>query len=100
MIRMLPFPDIAPEIFTISVFGMDFALRWYALAYIVGIVLGWRLVVRAVERPKLWKNDSPVMRGPQVEDLLFWVILGVIIGGRLGYVLFYGIVQQPDYYLS
>ncbi len=100
MNRMLPFPDIAPEIFTISLFGTEFALRWYALAYIVGIVLGWRLVVRAVERVTLWKNDKPVMRAPQVEDLLFWVILGVIIGGRLGYVLFYGIARQPDYYLN
>jgi phosphatidylglycerol:prolipoprotein diacylglycerol transferase len=100
MIKMLPFPDIAPEIFTISLLGMEFALRWYALAYIVGIVLGWRLVVRAVERANLWKNNTPVMRGPEVEDLLFWVILGVIIGGRLGYVLFYGIVQQPEYYLG
>ena len=100
MIRMLPFPDIAPEIFKITLFGMEFALRWYALAYIVGIVLGWRLVVRAVNRENLWRNNTPVMRAVQVEDLLFWVILGVIIGGRLGYVLFYGLVRQPDYYLD
>lgn len=97
---MLPFPDIAPEIFTISLFGMELALRWYALAYIIGIVLGWRLAVRAVSRDDLWKDQQPVMRATQVEDLLFWVILGVILGGRLGYVLFYGIVQQPEYYLG
>ena len=96
MIALLPFPDISPEIFEISVFGMTFALRWYALAYIVGIILGWRLVVRAVRTPRLWKNDQPVMSAQQVEDLLFWVILGVILGGRLGYVLFY----QPGFYLS
>lgn len=96
MIAMLPFPDISPEIFEISVFGMTFALRWYALAYIVGILLGWRLVVRAVNTARLWKNDRPVMSPTQVEDLLFWVILGVILGGRLGYVLFY----QPGFYLT
>lgn len=93
---MIPFPDISPEIFEISLFGMTFALRWYALAYIVGILLGWRLVVRAVRTPQLWKNDSPVMSAQRVEDLLFWVILGVILGGRFGYVLFY----QPGFYLS
>ncbi|MGJ8617938.1 MAG: prolipoprotein diacylglyceryl transferase [Sulfitobacter sp.] len=96
MIAMLPFPDISPEIFEITLFGSTFALRWYALAYIVGILLGWRLVVRAVRTTRLWKNDTPVMRATQVEDLLFWVILGVILGGRLGYVLFY----QPGVYLA
>ena len=96
MIAMLPFPDIAPEIFSVTLFGATFALRWYALAYIVGILLGWRIATAAVKRPQLWKNDTPVMKPGQVEDLLFWVILGVILGGRLGYVLFY----QPAYYLS
>lgn len=96
MIAMLPFPNISPEIFSISLFGMTFALRWYALAYIVGIILGWRIVVRAVSRPDLWAAGKPVMHKEQVEDLLFWVILGVIVGGRLGYVFFY----QPAYYLS
>ncbi|MDF1727211.1 MAG: prolipoprotein diacylglyceryl transferase [Sulfitobacter sp.] len=92
----LPFPDIAPEIFAITLFGTEFALRWYALAYIVGILVGWRLVVAAVRRPRLWPHDQPVMDDQKVEDFLFWVILGVILGGRLGYVLFY----QPAYFLS
>ncbi|MGB1208220.1 MAG: prolipoprotein diacylglyceryl transferase, partial [Paracoccaceae bacterium] len=56
----IPFPNISPEIFAISLGSFDFALRWYALAYIVGIVLGWRLAVRAVRRPDLWKNQTPV----------------------------------------
>ena len=92
----IPFPDISPEIFSITLFGMELALRWYALAYIAGIVIGWRLVVAAVRRPHLWRNDTPVMTEKQVEDLLTWVILGVILGGRLGYVLFY----KPGYYLE
>lgn len=96
MIAMIPFPNISPEIFEITFFGMTFALRWYALAYIIGILLGWRLVAIAVHTVRLWKNDRPVMTAAQVEDLLFWVILGVILGGRLGYVLFY----QPGFYLS
>lgn len=96
MRALIPFPDISPEIFTVSVFGLELALRWYALAYIVGIVLGWRLVVRAVQRPDLWRNDNPAMTPAQIEDLLTSVIVGVILGGRLGYVFFY----QPAYYLQ
>jgi len=96
MIAILTFPDLSPDIFSIDLFGMTLALRWYALAYIVGILIGWRIVVRAISRPDLWRNDTPVMTRQQVEDLLFWVILGVILGGRLGYVLFY----QPAYYLQ
>lgn len=96
MQALIPFPDISPEIFSVSLFGMTFALRWYALAYIVGILAGWRLVLRAANTPRLWQNEKPVMNAAQIEDLLTWVILGVILGGRLGYVLFY----QPAYYLS
>jgi len=96
MTAMIPFPNISPEIFSITLFGMDFALRWYALAYIVGILIGWRLVVMTVRAPRLWPNRTPVMTAPQIEDLLTWVIIGVILGGRLGYVLFY----QPGYYLE
>lgn len=96
MQAMIPFPDISPEIFTLSLFGIEFALRWYALSYIVGILLGWRLVVASVKRPHLWRDASAPMTPLQVEDLLTWVILGVILGGRLGFVLFY----QPAYYLQ
>jgi phosphatidylglycerol:prolipoprotein diacylglycerol transferase len=96
MQAIIPFPDISPELFSISVFGMEFALRWYALAYIAGILIGWRIVLGAVRRPHLWQGGTPAMTAKQVEDLLFWAILGVILGGRLGFVLFY----QPGYYLS
>ncbi len=96
MKALLPFPDISPEIFSISLFGMELALRWYALAYIVGIVIGWRLVVMTVKAPRLWPGQQPVMTPAQIEDMLTWIILGVLLGGRLGYVLFY----QPDVYLN
>lgn len=92
----IQFPDISPELFSISLFGMEFALRWYALSYIVGIILGWRLVVMATKRAHIWPGNTPAMRPEQVEDLATWVILGVILGGRLGFVLFY----QPGYYLA
>ena len=96
MQAMIHFPDISPEIFSIPLFGMEFALRWYALAYIAGIVIAWRLAVSALKSPALWLGQKPPMRPEQVEDLLTWIILGVILGGRLGFVLFY----QPGYYLS
>ena len=54
----IPFPEISPEIFSFPVFGTEFALRWYALAYIAGIVIGWRLVVATIRRPALWPNKK------------------------------------------
>ena len=96
MRALIPFPDIAPEIFSISLFGFELALRWYALAYIVGIVIGWRLAVQAVRTARLWREGTPAMTLGQIEDLLTCVIIGVILGGRLGYVAFY----QTSYYLA
>ena len=85
MIPALLFPQVDPVIVQIG----PLAIRWYALAYIVGLVLGWRLMRRLVER-------SPVVATPlQVDDFLTWATLGVVLGGRLGYVLFY----QPRTYL-
>ncbi|MFD1341710.1 prolipoprotein diacylglyceryl transferase [Litorisediminicola beolgyonensis] len=92
----LPFPPVSPELFSIELFGMEFALRWYALAYIVGLLIAWRLASMAVRRAHLWPDNRPPTNPEGVEDLLTWVILGVILGGRLGFVFFY----QPSYYLS
>lgn len=85
---MIPFPDISPNLFEIELFGTTFALRWYALAYIAGLMFGWWIVLRAVRTPRLWAGQPP-MTSEQVERLLTWIIVGVILGGRLGYVLFY-----------
>lgn len=90
---ILPFPDIDPAIVSFSLFGIELAIRWYALAYIVGLLLGWRYVVALCRRPGLWGGASP-MKTEQIDDLLTWMILGVILGGRIGFVLFY----QPAYY--
>ena len=85
---MIPFPDISPDIFSISVFGMTFALRWYAMAYLVGIAIAWWIAARTLRRADLWGGGAPMNRD-QLERLMTWVILGVILGGRVGYVLFY-----------
>jgi phosphatidylglycerol---prolipoprotein diacylglyceryl transferase len=85
---MIPFPDLSPTLFEIEIGGFTFALRWYALAYIVGLIVGWQMVTRAVRDPALRSGVAP-MTAEQVERLLTWVIFGVILGGRAGYVLFY-----------
>ena len=95
MLLALPFPNIDPEIFAIDVFGFNLALRWYSLAYIGGLVIGWRVIVHLMKNAKVWKSTAP-MSPENAEDLLTWLILGVVLGGRLGFVLFY----QPEYYLS
>ncbi|MGH7101581.1 MAG: prolipoprotein diacylglyceryl transferase [Acetobacteraceae bacterium] len=84
--KPLVFPDFNP----IAVQLGPFAIRWYALAYIAALLLGWRLLRRLVREP-------PIVATPlQVDDFLTWATLGVVIGGRLGYVLFY----QPGYYFT
>ena len=86
MIPVLLFPQFDPVIVQ---FG-PLAIRWYALAYITGLVVGWRMVRRLVRK-------SPVVATElQVDDFLTWATLGVVLGGRLGYVLFY----QPSTYLA
>ena len=92
---MIPFPEISPDIFSITIAGREFALRWYAMAYLAGLLLGWRIIVALMRRPRLWGGTAP-MRPDKVEELLTWVVVGVILGGRLGFVLFY----EPAYYLS
>lgn len=91
----IPFPNISPEIFSFVIFGFSLALRWYAMAYIVGIAIGWQLIKAALRRPHLWRNGPP-MEIKQLEDLLTSIVIGVIGGGRLGYVFFY----NPGDYLS
>jgi phosphatidylglycerol:prolipoprotein diacylglycerol transferase len=86
MIPVLLFPNFDPVIVQIGPFG----IRWYALAYIFGLVLGWRLTRRLVQLPPV------VATPPQVDDFLTWATLGIVLGGRLGYVLFY----QPGLYLA
>ncbi len=91
----IPFPDVSSDIFSVDIGGFTFALRWYALAYIVGLIAGWKLIVRMVSTPRLWAG-APPMAADAVERLLTWIILAVILGGRLGYVLFY----QPGHFLQ
>lgn len=79
MLPVLMFPQFNPVLLHIG----PFSIHWYAIAYIVSLLIGWRLVRRMVRRP-------PVVAKPeQVDDFLTWATLGVVVGGRLGYVCFY-----------
>jgi phosphatidylglycerol:prolipoprotein diacylglycerol transferase len=91
----LPFPDIPRQLFGVPAFKIGgvtlgpFAVRWYALAYIAGIILGWRYAVSLVRNPRLWGGREAPATAVQIDDLILWVTVGVILGGRIGYVLFY-----------
>ena len=98
---LLPFPNIDPGAAAI---GGPLAIRWYALAYIAGIVLAWWGIVRALRNKRLWAASALQWPPPATEDdigdLVVWATFGVILGGRLGWVLFYGTILcsvTPDY---
>lgn len=82
----MPFPNFDPVLIHLG----PIAIRWYALAYIAGILLGWRYGVGLIRNAKLWPPSQPPITTVQMDDLILWVTLGIIVGGRLGYVLFYG----------
>lgn len=96
MEHYITFPNVSPDIFSVTLFGFTIAPKWYAMAYIMGIIIGWFIAVQAVKRVSLWDKAGPAMRRENIEDLVTWIVLGVVLGGRLGYVLFY----KPDVYLA
>jgi phosphatidylglycerol:prolipoprotein diacylglycerol transferase len=83
-VSLLPFPAFDPVLVTIG----PFAIRWYALAYICGILLGWLYARALIRNEKLWGGPAP-MTVVDYDDFILWVTLGIILGGRTGYVLFY-----------
>jgi phosphatidylglycerol---prolipoprotein diacylglyceryl transferase len=86
---VLAFPNIDPVIFSIG----PLAVRWYAVAYIAGLLFGMWYMKRLVSSPKLWAGTTPSATPQQIDDLFIWALLGVVLGGRFGYVLFYGTAQ-------
>jgi phosphatidylglycerol:prolipoprotein diacylglycerol transferase len=96
MLLAIPFPDISPTLIEFLLGPITLAIRWYALAYIAGIFIGFWIIARAIARPELWPGDNAPMERRALDDLLTWMILGIILGGRAGYVLFY----DPQHFLS
>jgi phosphatidylglycerol:prolipoprotein diacylglycerol transferase len=93
--------SFAVRMFHVDIIG-PFPVRWYALGYIAGILLGWRYGVSLVRNLKLWGPKTPTATVPQIDDLILWITLGIILGGRIGYILFYMLVDptQRDHLLS
>jgi phosphatidylglycerol:prolipoprotein diacylglycerol transferase len=86
---VLPYPVIDPVAIEVG----PVAVRWYGLAYMSGILLGWLYARRLVARPDLWAGKPP-MTVSQADDFLLWITLGIVVGGRLGFVLFY----EPSFF--
>jgi len=84
------FPEFDPVIFNIG----PVPLRWYALAYVLGIVLGWWYAAQLAKRERLWAPRRAPVTSLQLDDLVLWITVGIILGGRLGYALFY----RPELY--
>jgi phosphatidylglycerol:prolipoprotein diacylglycerol transferase len=88
----LPYPDINPVL--LPIWGPTVGIRWYALSYIAGLLVGWWLVARTVREAGLWKNPPFNGKAPatadEIGDLIVWATLGTILGGRIGWLLFYG----------
>ncbi|CAN5335248.1 prolipoprotein diacylglyceryl transferase [soil metagenome] len=81
----MPFPDFDPVLIHLG----PLPIRWYALAYVAGIVGGWWYAGVLIKRAALWAPRRPPISTPQLDDLVLYVTLGIILGGRLGYALFY-----------
>jgi len=86
ILPVLPFPAIDPVLVHIG----PFAVRWYALGYIVGIIGGWFYARAIIAAPRLWGGPAPLTVA-QFDDFVVWATLGIILGGRIGYVLFYNL---------
>jgi phosphatidylglycerol:prolipoprotein diacylglycerol transferase len=95
VLPVLPFPAIDPVLISIG----PFAVRWYALAYIVGIIAGWFYARTLIASKRLWGGTAP-LTVVDFDDFIVWITLGIILGGRIGYVLFYNFAHFATHALE
>ncbi len=88
----LPFPQIDPVIFSIG----PLAVHWYGLGYVVGILFGWWYSKRLLATPHLWRNGQAPLKPEALDDFLVWAAIGIVAGGRIGYILFYDFARYLD----
>lgn len=88
----LPFPNIDPVLFSVG----PLAVHWYGLAYVVGILLAWRYARLLASREWLWHEGRPAMSVVDIDDFLVWAALGIVLGGRMGYIFFYDFAAFAD----
>ncbi|MCJ9754289.1 prolipoprotein diacylglyceryl transferase [Neorhizobium sp. BETTINA12A] len=85
LFALMPFPNIDPVAFSIG----PLAIHWYGLAYVAGIMLGWFYARRLAANASLWRDGQSPITAAQLDDFLVWVAAGIVLGGRIGYILFY-----------
>ena len=93
-LAILPFPEIDPVIFQIG----PLAVHWYGLAYVAGILLGWLYARQLVANDRLWIGNAAPLTKTHLDDFIVWVALGIVLGGRIGYILFYdlpSVLENP-----
>lgn len=93
-LTLLTFPSIDPVIISIG----PFDVRWYGLAYVVGILLGWWFARTLLERQNLWPQNTQPMKMIDLDDFILWAAIAIVAGGRIGYILFYdfnAILENP-----
>jgi phosphatidylglycerol:prolipoprotein diacylglycerol transferase len=94
LLAILPYPEIDPVAFSVG----PVAVHWYGLAYVVGILLGWFYARRLINHSELWNERIPRPTLQQIDDFIVWAALGIVLGGRIGYILFYdlqAVVENP-----
>jgi phosphatidylglycerol---prolipoprotein diacylglyceryl transferase len=91
---IMPFPEIDPIAFSLG----PLSIHWYGLAYVAGIMLGWYYARQIAGNSKLWPGDVSPITKVQLDDFIIWVALGIVVGGRIGYILFYdlpAVIESP-----
>ena len=95
ILPLIPFPAINPVLFSIG----PLAVRWSALAYIVGIIAGWFYARAIIASERYWGGAAP-LTVIDFDDFVIWITLGIILGGRIGYVLFYNLPHFAEHPLQ
>ena len=93
---MIKFPNISPEIVSFTIAGTEFAIRWYAVSYLAGFFVAIFVMKFFLTKEKLWRFNVGPLDRDQVDSMMSYLILGVIVGGRLGYVLFYNLAAYVE----
>ncbi|WP_189637281.1 MULTISPECIES: prolipoprotein diacylglyceryl transferase [unclassified Rhizobium] len=94
LMAIMPFPEIDPIAFSLG----PLSIHWYGLAYVAGIMLGWYYARQLAGNDKLWPADASPITKVQLDDFIIWVALGIVLGGRIGYILFYdlpSVIESP-----
>ncbi len=94
--KIFQYPNINETAFSINLLGLHLNVQWYGLSYIAGILLAWFFMAKLVQNKDLWLSCKSIIERSEVDDLITYMIFGIIVGGRLGYCLLY----TPGYYFD